>query len=110
MNAQGFALNTALVAVTIVAMLLLTALNWQRLNGQLAQTPVLQWQQKQQLMSQLSATPVTQQGEELVSCPEQYASWQTELVACQRDTTSSGGAGRIVYRQLLKSVQVAEGW
>ncbi len=110
MNAKGFSLSLALIALTVAAVMSIALLQWSGLNRVLAQAPDLQRQQLQRVAEFINQGGVGNANAPRIACPELYASWHNDLVLCQRDMTTSNSAGRIVYRQQLTTLQVAEVW
>lgn len=109
MKSKGFALSMALAALGIVSVIALATLQWSQLTEQVAHAPKLQLRLQQQrlgLIGPYQATGTLQSA----SCPEQYASWQPELVGCQLNVSagSSHRSGQLLYRRLVRSVQTME--
>lgn len=109
MKTNGFALSMALLGLGIVSVIALATLQWSQLTEQLANAPRAQLRQQQQRLGLIA--PFQAAGElQDARCPEQYASWQAELVRCQLNVSAgmSQSAGQLLYRQLVRSVQTME--
>lgn len=109
MKSKGFGLPMALIGLGVVSVIVLVTLQWGQLTEQMANAPRLQLQLQQQRMGMVA--PFLPNGSlEHLGCPEQYASWQPELVHCQLNvsTGASRRAGQLLYRQLVRSVQTME--
>lgn len=109
MKSKGFALSIALIGLGIVSVIVLATLQWSQLTEKVANAPSLQLRLQQQRLGLVG--PFQAAGSQQPSgCPEQYASWQAELLSCQLDVSagSSQRAGQLLYRRLVRSVQTME--
>ncbi len=110
MNAKGFSLSLALMALTVAAVMSIALLQWSGLNRVLARAPELQRQQQQRVADFINQQAAGNADAPRIACPELYASWHSDFVLCQRDMTTSTSAGRIVYRQQVTALQITEVW
>lgn len=109
MKSKGFALSMALIGLGIVSVIVLATLQWGQLTEKVANAPRLQLRMQQQRLGLIGPFQAT--GSLQVSgCPEQYASWQADLLSCQLDVSAGSPhrAGQLLYRKLVRSVQTME--
>lgn len=110
MNAKGFSLTLALMALTVAAVMSIALLQWSGFSRMLARAPELQRQQQQRVAEFINQGAAGNANAPRIACPELYASWHGDFVMCQRDMATSTSAGRIVYRQQVTTLQVTEVW